>query len=123
MTITRIGHGVDGRGNTLLKWKVLSKSKTPANMRISSENDIHTKEVTCDVEKLGIFLRFKKENEGDYRFIQRKNHSTYAAGSYADVSLVMIGKGSFYLLHFNFFSCKNSSNYNKSMLVLLFCYI
>ena len=104
MTVKRIGHGVDGRGNTLLKWKYLI-------------------EVTCDVEKLGIFLRFKKENEGDYRFIQRKNHSTYAAGSYADASLVMIGKGSFYLLHFNFFSCKNSSNYNKSMLVLLFCYI
>ena len=102
---------------------VLNKSKTPANMRISYENDIHSKEVTCDVEKLDIFLGFKKENDGDYRFIQRKNHSTYAAGSHADVSLVMIGKGSFYLFHFNFFSCKNSSNYNKSMLVLLVCNI
>ena len=123
MTITRIGHDVDGRRNTLLKWKVVNESKTPANMKISSKNDIHTKEVTCDVEKFDIFLGFKKENEEDYRCIQRKNHSTYAVQSHADVSLVMIGKGSFYLLHFNFFSCKNSSNYNKSMLVLLACNI
>ena len=122
VTVTCIGPGIHGRTSTLLKWEFINKSKSPANMKISSGDDIHTKEKICDVENLDI-LGFKKENEGDYRCIQKKSHSSQAIKSHADVRIVMIGKGSFYLLHFKSSCCKNSSNYHKAMLFLFVCNI
>ena len=117
VAVTCIGPGLPGRRNTLLNWEFVNKSKIPTNMKTSSRDDIHTNKVICDVEKLDI-LGFKKENEGDYRCIQRENHSPHAIRSHADVRIVMKGKGSFSLLHFNCFSCKNSSNYSKARLFL-----
>ena len=96
-----IGPGLDEKKQTLLKWEFVNKSKTPANMKTSSEKDIHTKKVLCNVEKLDIW-GFKKENDGDYRCIRRKNHSSHAIRSHADACIVMIGKGRFYLLYFDF---------------------
>ena len=121
VTVTCIGPGIYGRTSTLLNWEFINKSKSPANMKTSS-GDIHTKEEICDVEKLDI-LGFKKENEGDYRCIQKKNHLPQAVRSHADVRIVMIGKGSFYLLHFKSSCCKNSSNYHKAILFLFVCNI
>ena len=116
VTVTCTGPGQDGKRNTLLKWEFVNTSKIPANVKITTKDDIHENSEICDVERLDI-SGFTKENEGDYRCIKRANPSPHA-----DIRIVMIGKGSSFPLHFYFFACKNSSNYHKARFFFICLY-